>query len=125
MRRPTALSSAHSDQPTHLGRAVALLAAIFVLALPVAALAHPEGHSPQTSGPPPIQPAPSDGGGTSPVLIAGIVVAGLALAGALYAAKELQKRPPQPAARPAPAAEPKTAGTPVTDHRGVSPEAGA
>ena len=108
-----------------LRRAAALLAVIALMALPAAAFAHP-GHD-STAVPTTDQQTPSDsGGGASPLLIAGIVVGVLALAGGLYAGKELQKRPPQPAAeQPPTTAEPKPAAAPIADHRGVSPEAGA
>ena len=107
-------------------RAAALVVIVVLMALPAAAFGHP-GHGAETGVPAPTQQPPADdGGGASPLLIVGVVIGGLALAGGLYAAKELQTRPPQPASREAaPKADPKPGAAQVTDHRGVRPEAGA
>jgi hypothetical protein len=109
-------------------RLAAVFATLAVVALPAAAFAHPGHDGGETSAPAPTQQQapPDEGGGASPLLIVGIVIGGLALAGGLYAAKELQTRPAEPASREAaPKADPKPGAAQVTDPRGVSPEAGA
>ncbi len=107
-----------------LRRVVAIVTLAVVLALPAAALAHP-GHP--NAPPPPVESTDSGGGGTSPVLIAGIVVGVIATAGALYAIKELQHRPSAPKAKAAagPAPDPKQSKPALPDGSGAAPEPGA
>lgn len=70
-------------------RRLALTATLLVLlAFPGVASAHPA----DAYTAPHQEPKSSDGGGTSPLLIGGIVVGVIATAGALYAVKQVQQR---------------------------------